>query len=203
MCSRYSTSILPMGCLHLLGKVSAVCALYSVQGWLTLHTSNFTVYTGPGHCLRVSQRLDHRPVTIETVAPAPALKLRRRRKTWVEERVRISCSRQAEAKLVRDYHHRLSDTYRAGKLGMIPCQYAILWTIVSLVIALCGPKPWPSRNQGEETNVEVVIKHFDSRKWVTVVVKTAYSLTTMESPHFFRRWRHLSWSFPPYFSLPP
>jgi len=49
--------------------------------------------------------------------------------------MRISCSRQAEAKSARGNHPGTSDTSGPSKLGRIPCQYAVLRTTVSL--SLC------------------------------------------------------------------
>ena len=49
--------------------------------------------------------------------------------------MRISCSRQAEAKSARGNHPGTSDTSGPSKLGRIPCPYAVLRTTVSL--SLC------------------------------------------------------------------
>ena len=50
--------------------------------------------------------------------------------------MRISCSRQAQAQSARDYHHRLYDPskFSPTKLSRILCRYAVLSTIVSLVL---------------------------------------------------------------------
>ena len=62
------------------------------------------------------------------VVPVRTSNLKRRRKTLVRGKVRISCTGQAQAKSARDYYHGLSDPYFL--LGRIPCRYAVLRTIV-------------------------------------------------------------------------
>ena len=52
--------------------------------------------------------------------------------------LRISCSKQAQAKLVRDNHRVLSDRSRLSKIGSIPCQCAELRNTVSLLLIIIG-----------------------------------------------------------------
>jgi len=77
---------------------------------------------------------DHRPVNKETVVQARILKHKKRQKTWEGGRVQISCSRPAQTKSVWDYRQWLSDSSCPGKLGRIPRRYAVLRTVVSLVL---------------------------------------------------------------------
>jgi len=76
---------------------------------------------------------DLRPVTIEKVQPARTVNSGESRK---QEWVRISCSRQAQAKSTRDIYHGLSHPSRPSKRGRIPCQYAAPRSKVSPAVAL-------------------------------------------------------------------
>jgi len=77
----------------------------------------------------------HRSVTEETVVPAQIMKLRIRQKTGVRERVLISCSMQALAKSVLDYHHPVSDPSQPSKADRIPCRYTALRTVHSFFVS--------------------------------------------------------------------
>jgi len=81
----------------------------------------------------------------------PDIKFRAMRKTRIDGRVRISCSRLAQGKSVRDYHHGLADTSRSSKLGRILCQYVVLRTTVSLPLTHTHPFVVPLINLPHHT----------------------------------------------------